>query len=108
MTTIEQFDTGQILDHQWGYEQTNHDFYQVIKRSGEWVVIAKMTDEETSDGPLTMTGRVQPLAIDPKAEPMRRKICRWTDGRILGVKINRYTAAAEPWTGQPERVSHYA
>ena len=26
------FQIGDILDHQWGYDQTNHDFHRVIAR----------------------------------------------------------------------------
>lgn len=90
----------------WGYEQTNVDFYQVLKVKGDWVTLQQIAAIETSDGALSMTGRVVPAEpIAPIGEPFRRKIYHACGEPCA--KIRSY-AFARPWDGHPERVSHYA
>jgi hypothetical protein len=102
------YDPGTILDYHWGYEQTNVEFFQVLARTGDWVTVQKMTAIETSDGPTSMTGRVIPSELDESQKPLRRKILRYRDGKPVGIRFASYAACAQPWSGTPKRVSHYA
>ena len=106
-TELTAYDPGTVLDYSWGYDQTNHEFFKVLSRSGEWVTVAKMTTIEASDGPTSMTGRAIP-GIVSDAKPVRRKILRYKDGQIVGIRFASYAACAQPWDGNPKRVSHYA
>jgi hypothetical protein len=96
----------EIWASSWGYEQTNVDFYQVLKIKGDWITLQKIGKNETSDGALSMTGRVVPAKPPlPVGDPFRRKIFH-SCGEPCA-KISSY-AFARPWDGKPERVSHYA
>ena len=95
----------QIVSDSWGYEQTNVDFYRIVKRSGEWLTIRKMTAVETSNGPTSMTGRVVPGDDDPTETAFRRRL-RYRDGKPIGFPIKSY-GWASLWDGQPEYVTSY-
>ncbi len=88
---------GSVLYYSWGYDQTNIDFYKVVKRSGPMVEIVEIEQgrERTEhDG-----GRCWPLE-KPVGEPFKKRIGKygismscgslspwdretigWTDGR---------------------------
>lgn len=100
---------GAIFYSSWGYEQTNVDFYRVVKLAGDWITLQEIEQiehsDDTADSPATMTGRVVPAdPIAPKGEPFRRKLMRHLSGD--SVKIRSYSYAW-PWDGTPKRVSHY-
>lgn len=101
------YEAGTILDYHWGYEQTNVEFFKVLKRKGDWVTVQKMTAIETHDSPTSMTGRVIPGELDASETPLRRKILRYRDGSPVGIRFANYAACAQPWDGSPKRVSHY-
>jgi hypothetical protein len=45
-----------IVSYVWGYEQTNVDWFKIIKRKNEYVTLQPLKSIEKSDGNLTMTG----------------------------------------------------
>jgi hypothetical protein len=100
---------GAIWSSKWGYEQTNCDFFRVVKFAGAWLTLEPIASVEQSDdaaaGYITMTGRVVPAdPIQATGKPFRRKVAQYTSGPF--VKIRSYSYA-HPWDGHPERVSHY-
>lgn len=103
---------GGVLAYSWGYDQTNIDFYRIVKRSGEWVWLREMEGIETEDpprepgGPWTMTGRVVAGADQPDAKVFRRKLHK-RNGKITGCALRSY-GWASLWDGHPMSVSHQA
>ena len=99
------YQVGAIVYDTWGYEQTNVDFYCIVKRSGTMVTLLPMkyhASEETS----FMSNTVTPTELDLLAEPIRRKIKSY-DGKEAGLGIRSY-GWAQLWDGHPKTVSHYA
>lgn len=106
------FKTGDILHHSWGYDQTNADFYQVIRVSDKSIWIAQIETTETCDEMLC--GKAQPIPGKTRIRnsPGLRKVpyeytnCNGETQWL--VRINDYTAGAELWNGQLISVTHYA
>jgi len=103
---------GDVLVASWGYEQTNVDFYQVVRLAGaKSVAIRPIKSEKHNDG--DMTGYAVPL-ID-QFEGDARTVRPTSDG---WVRINSHTHArkAERTTGadgqplgyKPQRWTAYA
>lgn len=90
-----------ILVSKWGYEQTNVDFYKVLKVTSSTVIIQELETIEQSDG--DMTGWIMP--IDKfKGKPLRRKLQSFNDEKF--VYINKYSIAKK-WNNQKERYTSY-
>lgn len=97
--------TGDIMYSSWGYEQTNVDFYQVVKVVGSHSVeiMPIKQSNDTSDMPYDQ-GRTMPIKdafIDGKM-PMRKVV-----NSSNRVNIASY-ATAWLWDGQPKFYSTYA
>lgn len=95
---------GDIFVSSWGYEQTNVDFFEVIKVKGDWITLREIEYSVEMGG--GMTGRSVPAEpFEPKGQPFRRKLQNF--GSEPMCKIQSYSYA-RPWDGQPMRVSYYA
>jgi hypothetical protein len=97
---------GQILSSSWGYEQTNVDFYQVIKVSASQVTIKEIHSEHVSEDGF-MTGKVMPLpnVFKEEEKEIRRKFRSYSkDNYSVSVTSYKY---ASLWNGKPERYSSY-
>jgi hypothetical protein len=97
-----------ILYAAWGYDQTNIDFYKVLKVTSNFATIIEIAKAGTYD-PVSMTGTTMP---DPEApavdkKQLRRKIHWFASGGIPYLKITSYSCAY-PWDGVPKRFSTYA
>jgi hypothetical protein len=68
------FIEGAIVQHTWGYGQTNQDFYEIIKRTPKTVVLRELDVERTMDG--FMQGMCWPLEKQyrKKKEPFRMRV----------------------------------
>src|SRR3954471_2614147 len=72
------YTVGAILVDTWGFEQTNVDFYCIIKVSGSFVTVQKMTIKQDYN-PGNMTAGNAPGVIDITAAPIRKKLKKdWT------------------------------
>lgn len=95
-----------ILEHSWGYEQTNIDYWIIVKRSGDWLwldAIGKKNMVETG----SMRGTCEP---DPTKKLDKRRIRRKLHvskygGMDMGVAISQSGGWAEVWNGKP---SHWS
>lgn len=101
------YEPGAILSCSWGYDQTNVDFYVVVRRKAGkggqvWLTLAPLDGHETGDG---WTGTKVPGTRVGSAT-FRRKLHVWDDGEG-GVSITSYSWAGL-WSGEPASVSHYA
>lgn len=102
--TIEEHEVkvGTIFDSSWGYDQTNIDFYEVVKytvgKTGiEWVTVQKIGQhlQGTEHGGHE---RVTPDRRRKIGEPFRRKLQRFRSG--AGFSPESYTWASL-WSGEP-------
>jgi hypothetical protein len=88
---------GSIFVSSWGYDQTNVNFYQAIRRIGKTMLeirpIASATRGETG-GP---SEHVVPHINRFTGEPERRRV--GADGSIAVP----YYKHADPWDGRPKR-----
>ena len=76
---------GDVLCASWGYEQTNIDYYMVVKLVGKVSVdIVQIGKQKLEDGPQSMTGRCVPDKSVTFGDVMRKK----PDGD--GIKIASY------------------
>ena len=118
-TTIEKVKVtpkiGYILYSSWGYDQTNIDFYKVVKVSEFSVWIQKLnsaitevtgwahqnvvaTDSSTYE--VRISDYDEPAVYETRTYPVRRhKIQSYSDG--YGVSLNSF-ASAFLWDGKPK------
>jgi acetyl-CoA acetyltransferase len=100
-----QVQIGTIFASSWGYDQTNVDFYEVVKVTKASVVIREIAkQQETSDG--GWTGYVNPRPGEFSGEAMTRRLKAGWDN-TPGVKVNS-CAWARLWDGKPQRFTSYA
>ena len=83
---------GVILSALWGYEQTNVDYYIVVKRKGSWAWLQQIGRKNVKET-LWMQGTCEPDPSIRKGEVFRRKVAVF-DGKEGGVSINSYTWAS--------------
>ena len=93
-----------ILECSWGYDQTNVDFYKVLKIKNGWATVQAVGTKEVSDSGF-MTTLATP-DLDIKGKTFRRKIHNYGFSGDC-ISISSY-ASANVWGGQPVRASHYA
>jgi hypothetical protein len=74
---------GDILYSSWGYEQTNVDFYEVIKVKGKCVIIRELAQSLIPDG--DMSGKTTALKGEYTGEPVLKRVCY---GNVI--KFNSY------------------
>lgn len=88
----------------WGYEQTNIDFYQIIKLTEKTATVRQIEGRIIEqDG--NFSGTVEPKKDAFKGKPLRRKIKRY--GNQIFVNINSFSSASL-WDGKPEYYTSYA
>ena len=73
------FKPGDILYNSWGYDQTNVDFYQVVRCTKSSVFIRQIKREFASSAGCDMAAYVIPLKNEFTGEEIRKKI-QWYDG----------------------------
>lgn len=91
-----------VLTSSWGYDQTNVDFFKVLKVSKSFVTIRKLQSSTTE-----ITGYMQGKSVPAdEFNPHHSEIRRKVHGDDM-VRIESY-AWAKPWDGKPEDWSSYA
>lgn len=104
------FEVGAILVDSWGWEQTNVDFYAIVKRSGMFVTIVKLKKDTTPGAALSMTTHETPSQeIDTTEKPMRKKV-KVFNGEERGFSLRDYAGGGwvDLWKGEAETATHYA
>lgn len=83
---------GEIVSTTWGYDQTQYEFYQIVKIKGKSVYFAELEKETVELDNRAMTSKVVPIVN--KLGEIRRKLLSnffyWT------------------WDGLPKTETHYA
>jgi hypothetical protein len=93
---------GQILYNTWGYEQTNVDFYQVIKVDRKSITVRALSQDRTETG--FMQGKTVAIKDDFLNEKDIKKIIQirmWSDN------VQIYVNDMSPWDGSPISWSSY-
>lgn len=107
----EQYEVGAILESSWGYDQTNIDFFVVVKRTDSakgqtWLTLQEMgygTREENG----FMQGDCTPGEVRENAKPIRRKLHKW-EGQERGVSIHGSYGWCSLWDGKSSHWTAYA
>lgn len=98
-TTAHSVEVGDIFTSSWGYDQTNVDFYEVVRttpKSVEIRAIGTRVAQVDSVG----NERVEPAPGKFTGEPMLKRVQRgWKGGPLL--RIASY-AIATPYEGVPK------
>jgi hypothetical protein len=94
---------GDYLVSTWGYDQTNVDFFYVVKIVGSFVYIVPASQQVVELG--DMQGKVIPKEAKLTATPIRRKIKKYTGGEYVKIDSISY---AKKWDGKPVYYSSYA
>ena len=108
---------GDILYSSWGYDQTNIEFFKVVKVSEFSVWIQKVNSKivevtgwaherviPTDSSEYEVRIWEKPGEYETKVYPVKRhKIQSWGEG--YGVSLNSY-ASAWLWDGKPKNASH--
>jgi hypothetical protein len=109
-------EVGSVLVSSWGYDQTNVDFYQVVRVSAASVWVVPMS-QKVVEANSYMSEYVVPN--EPVFERVWRdsdsgvkevievkpEMCRWNK---YGYAKVGYNQAASVWDGKPKYQSHYA
>jgi len=96
---------GDVMVCSWGYDQTNVDFYKVVKLIGKSMVELRSIRSarvEDSERPHGMACEVIPLPNEEYGEPFRKKAS--SSNRISMTSFS----SASLWDGKPEYKSWYA
>ena len=95
---------GSILYSSWGYEQTNIEFYKVIKRTKSTVTIVRLSEDIVEHNPQYMSGYTS-AGEEVVGEPIKSK--RITSrGGYESIKLSDYKRAY-PWDGTRKYFSYY-
>lgn len=105
----EYYETGAILRDSWGYDQTNIDFYCIVKRAGLYATILPLKKQSGEFNGQAMTREEEPGEIDFTKDPIRKKIAGY-EGKDIGFTLRNYTGGGwcELWKGEKETSTHYA
>jgi hypothetical protein len=90
---------GIVMYDSWGWEQTNIDFYKVVRKTDSTVWLQKLRSEVKETG--FMSGRTWPTD-EAYGEVIKRRIGKY------GVKISDYRGSLTPYDGTPKTCSWYA
>lgn len=104
----DKYEVGAILVDHWGYEQTNIEFYVIVKRTKTTVTILPMEKGTDYDG-FKMEGKNTPGEIKWEEKPMRKKI-QIHDGKENGFTMRNYSGGGwvTTWRGNVITSTHYA
>lgn len=91
---------GTIFYSSWGYEQTNIDFYVVLERKGQFVIVQEVGQNREETG--FMSGNCTPDVSRKIGEPMRKKISQHA---TLNMASYSYCSI---WDGRPQHYTSYA
>jgi hypothetical protein len=95
---------GTILYSSWGYDQTNVDFYEVVKATVKTITLRQIKADRT-DGEAWGNYSVSPKAGQYIGDPFRRTPRKWSSR--LAVSINSFANAYE-WDGDTKNATDYA
>jgi len=108
INAINKVKIGDIFINSWGYDQTNIDYYQVVKKSKKTIKIRAISSEVVEDG--FMQGQSKPKINDFVGEELQKTPYEYTDDSCLSgrVYLTSTYGSMQKWDGTPQRCSWYA
>lgn len=94
---------GDILVSSWGYDQTNIDFYEVVKATEKTATPVELKSRREEDG--YMRYHAMPIPGSGHGKPFRRRILDCLD--VPACRIND-SEFARLWDGTPKLGTSYA
>jgi len=91
-------EVGDILYTSWGYDQTNIDFYKVVKLVGKTSVMLCKMYNQYLESDCIASDRVIPGEIKENAEPFLKRV----NGKDNHINISSFEFARK-WDGTPKR-----
>lgn len=105
--TAHGLEIGDILYNEWGYEQTNVSYFQVLRvPSGRSVVLREIEADRIEDKPMSMSGKSTPKPGEFVASS-KEQTRRATGFQRVGSGKD-YGGDLQKWDGTPRRVTWYA
>ena len=101
------FEVGEILAGRWGYEQTNIDYYQIVRVTPSTVMVQQLNKRSTATGDMTSKSQPIPGAFADGSKPFRKTPRRRSRGGECYIGLTHGTASrTDPsiWTNE----THYA
>jgi hypothetical protein len=99
------YEVGDILEGSWGYDQTNVDFYRVVRRTPSTVWMQPLATVHSAEVGF-MTTRATPG--ESTGEPVIRRKLHRRDGEAIGCSFQPSYGWISTWDGKPAFASHYA
>jgi len=97
---------GDIFVATWGYDQTNANFFQVVKVTSKSVSVRPIKSRRKEDPPGSMSGYAMPIKNSFTGSAKTKRIYYY-DGREM-FKASESMGSAEKWDGKPVAISWYA
>lgn len=102
-TAVEQkheYQIGDILYASWGYDQTNINFYRVVRTTAATITIEEIGKDVKEDG--LMCGKATPNGVAKNDKIVTKRV-----GKYGRVKLSSFEYARK-WDGKPMFCSWYA
>ena len=98
---IDDININDILYRSWGYDQTNIDFYKVIKKTTHYIFYRKLKSTQFESNKMGMTGKVIPSNNFSNDEIKRGRIKEFYGTIHVGKDF------LSKWSGKPLENSWY-
>ena len=96
------FIVGAILYSSWGWEQTNIDWYIILERKGDYIIIQEIGSIKSYDNNFNDRGECMPNPEIKIGEPFRKKITKYASVNLASYKY------CGLWDGKSKSWSSYA
>jgi hypothetical protein len=96
----QELNVGTIVVNSWGWEQTNVDFYQIVRKTPKSVWVKKLPATVEQNG--FMSGMAMPTG-----EPVGEEIGPCRINKRGGISVSKY-GGTSVWNGKPQYASWYA
>jgi hypothetical protein len=101
-----QAEVGMIFVHSWGYDQTNIDYYEVIKVSGRMVTLREVQQDRTHTDQLQGYCSPKPGQYRANSKEFKKVVkVSPSDGDLY---VSMEYGWCEQWDGQPDGWTAYA
>lgn len=94
--TNESIKVNDVFASQWGYEQTNVTFYQVVSLHGKQTVCVREIAAETSFDNKQLTGTKKAKIGVFKGEPLKRRVRSYSDKPCIEIESFETAYLSDP------------
>lgn len=102
--TDDRYTVGAILEGSWGYEQTNINFFKIVKRTNDTLWLQPLATRTVADAGFMSTRVVPGEPTDGKI--IRRRLMR-RDGEPIGCRFATSYGWINLWDGKASLATHY-